>query len=83
MKRFLPGAESTGQGFLIVYSSIQAEGVFAVVKEDMNFRRFRMRGRRNVSVEWHLISMAYNIMKLHHKIQTGRLGSHLVVPKTG
>lgn len=51
MKRFLPGAESTGQGFLIVYSSIQAEGVFAVVKEDMNFRRFRMRGRRNVTVE--------------------------------
>lgn len=75
---------STEEGILLrVNRSIQAEGVFAVVKEDMNFRRFMMRGRRNVSVEWHLISMAYNIMKLHHKIQTGRLGSHLVVPKTG
>lgn len=74
---------STEEGILLrVNRSIQAEGVFAVVKEDMNFRRFMMRGRRNVSVEWHLISMAYNIMKLHHKIQTGRLGSHLVVPKT-
>lgn len=74
---------STEEGILLrVNRSIQAEGVFAVVKEDMNFRRFMMRGCRNVSVEWHLISMAYNIMKLHHKIQTGRLGSHLVVPKT-
>lgn len=74
---------STEEGILLrVNRSIQAEGVFSVVKEDMNFRRFMMRGRRTVSVEWHLISMACNIMKLHHKIQTGRLGSHLVVPKT-
>lgn len=55
---------STEEGILLrVNRSIQAEGVFAVVKEDMNFRRFMMRGRRNVSVDWHLISMAYNIMK--------------------
>jgi transposase len=74
---------STEEGILLrVNRSIQAEGTFAMVKEDMNFRRFMMRGQRNVTVEWHLISMAYNIMKLHHKIQTGRLGSHLVVPKT-
>lgn len=74
---------SSAEGILLrVNRSIQAEGVFAVVKEDMNFRRFMTRGHRNVSVEWHLISMAYDIMKLHHKIQTGRLGSHLVVPKT-
>lgn len=73
----------TEEGILLrVNRSIQAEGVFAMVKEDMNFRRFMMRGHRNVSVEWHLISMAYNIMKLHHKIQSGRLGSHLIVPKT-
>ena len=32
------------------------------------------------NVEWHLVSMAYNILKLHHKIQSGRLGTHLVVP---
>lgn len=25
-------------------------------------------------------AMAYNLPKLHHKIQTDRLGSHLVVP---
>ena len=46
----------------------------------MNFRRFLARGSTNVMVEWHLISMAYNILKLHHKIQTGRLENHLFVP---
>ena len=73
---------STEEGILLrVNRSIQAEGVFAMIKEDMNFRRFMMRGKKNVNVEWHLVSMAYNILKLHHKIQKGRLGTHLVVPK--
>ena len=74
---------STEEGILLrINRSIQAEGVFAMIKEDMNFRRFMMRGKKNVNVEWHLVSMAYNILKLHHKIQSGRLGTHLVVPKT-
>ena len=74
---------STEEGILLrINRSIQAEGVFAVVKEDMNFRRFMLRGKANVTVEWNMVSMAYNIMKLHHKIQTGRLGNHLIVPKT-
>lgn len=38
------------------------------------------RGNANVMVEWYLVSMAFNILKLHHKIQTGRLGNHLFVP---
>ena len=72
---------STDEGILLrVNRSIQAEGVFAMVKEDMNFRRFLTRGSANVMVEWYLISMAFNILKLHHKIQTGRLGNHLFVP---
>ena len=74
---------STEEGILLrINRSIQAEGVFAVVKEDMNFRRFMLRGKANVTVEWNMVSMAYNIMKLHHKIQTGRLGNHLIAPKT-
>ena len=72
----------TEEGILLrINRSIQAEGVFAMIKQDMNFRRFMMRGQKNVTVEWHLLSMAYNVLKLHHKIQTNRLGSHLVVPK--
>ena len=31
-------------------------------------------------VEWYLVSMAYNLLKLYHKAQTGRLGKHLFVP---
>lgn len=74
---------STEEGILLrVNRSIQAEGVFAMIKEDMNFRRFLTRGKKLVSSEWFLVSMAYNIRKLHHKAQTGRLGTHLIVPKT-
>ena len=72
---------STAEGILLrVNRSIQAEGVFAAIKEDLNFRRFLTRGNANITVEWYLVSMAYNILKLHHKIQTGRLGNHLFVP---
>jgi hypothetical protein len=73
---------NTEQGKLLrVNRSIQAEGVFAMVKEDMNFRRFLLRGAVKVEVEWTLLSIAYNILKLHHKLQKGRLGTGLVIPK--
>ena len=73
---------NTEQGKLLrVNRSIQAEGVFAMVKEDMNFRRFLLRGSVKVTVEWTLLSLAYNILKLHHKLQKGRLGTGLVIPK--
>lgn len=73
---------NTQQGKLLrVNRSIQSEGVFAMVKEDMNFRRFLLRGAVKVDVEWTLLSLAYNILKLHHKHQTNRLGTGLVIPK--
>ena len=58
----------TEEGSLLrVNRSIQPEGVFAMIKEDMNFRRFLTRGSSNVMVEWYLVSMAYNLLKLHYK----------------
>lgn len=43
----------TDEGILLrINRSIQAEGVFAMVKEDMNFRRFLTRDNANVMVEW-------------------------------
>ncbi|MDU1005646.1 MAG: IS1182 family transposase [Clostridium butyricum] len=48
--------------------SIQAEGSFAQVKQDMNFRRFMCRGQKNVIAESILLAMAQNINKLHNKI---------------
>ena len=63
---------STYEGKLIrVNRSIQAEGVFAMTKEDMGFRRFLLRSAVKVEVEWTLLSLAYNVLKLHHKIQKG------------
>ena len=62
--------------------SIQAEGSFADVKEDMNFRRYLYRGKANALAESILLAMGRNINKLHCKIQTGKTGSHLFSLKT-
>jgi transposase len=66
--------------FLRVNRSIQAEATFAMVKEDMRFRRFLLRGNVKVEAEWTLMAIAYNILKLFHKMLTGRLGTSLAVP---
>ena len=66
---------------LRVNRSIQAEGAFAMTKEDLQFRRFLTRGKYNVTVEWLLLCFAYNVLKLDHKAKTGRLGTHLIRPK--
>jgi transposase len=57
--------------------SIQAEGSFANIKEDMEFRRYLYRGKANVTAQSILLAIGYNINKLHHKIQAGRTGQHL------
>lgn len=57
--------------------SIQAEGSFAVIKEDMDFRRYLYRGKENVTAQSIILAIGYNINKLHHKIQSGRTGQYL------
>ena len=57
--------------------SIQAEGSFAVIKEDMDFRRYLYRGKENVTAQSIILAIGYNINKLHYKIQSGRIGQHL------
>ena len=57
--------------------SIQAEGSFAVIKEDMNFRRYLYWGKENALAQSVLLAIAYNINKLHFKIQGGRTGQFL------
>ncbi|HBS93702.1 MAG TPA: IS1182 family transposase [Firmicutes bacterium] len=61
--------------------SIQVEGAFGVLKEDYGFRRFLMRGQKNVKIEFLLLSIGYNINKLHSKIQNNRCGQ-LIHEKT-
>lgn len=62
--------------------SIQAEGSFADIKEDMSFRRYLCRGIANVLAESTLLAIAHNINKLHHKIQADKTGQHLFELKT-
>lgn len=48
------------------------EPVFGIIKEAMGFRRFSLRGLAKVSLEWTLVTLAYNVRRLH------RIGATLV-----
>ncbi|MTK10621.1 MAG: transposase [Clostridiaceae bacterium] len=54
--------------------SIQWEGIFAYMKEDLGYRRFRHRGKKHVENDMFLIAFAINANKLHKKIQSENLG---------
>ena len=62
---------------LRINRSIQAEGSFGEMKQDMQFRRYLSRGTSNVLAESVLLAMAKNVNKLHNKIQKGKTGTHL------
>ena len=62
---------------LRVNRSIQAEGSFASIKEDMEFRRYMYRGKENVTAQSVILAIAHNINKLHNKIQSEKTGQHL------
>jgi transposase len=52
------------------------EPVFGIIKAVLGFRQFRLRGRANVSLEWTLVCLAYNLKRLH------RLGAGLKLATT-
>lgn len=72
-------ARITGEkGVLLrINRSIQSDGAFGVIKQDYGFRQFLLRGHKKVSTEILLVAMAYNINKLHAKIQQNRTGTQL------
>ena len=41
------------------------EPVFGIIKEALGFRRFMLRGLEKVSLEWMLVTLAYNLRRLH------------------
>jgi len=66
------------QGVLLrMNRSIQAEGTFGIIKQDYGFRQFLLRGNKKVRTEMFIVSIAFNINKLHNKIQAERTGSQL------
>ena len=38
--------------------------MFGIIKEGMGFRRFRLRGRAKVSLEWTLVCLSDNLKRL-------------------
>ncbi len=73
---------TSAQGILLrINRSIQVEGAFGVLNEDHGFRRFLLRGKKNVRTEFLLMCLGYNINKLHNKIQQDRCRQLLHQPK--
>ena len=69
---------TSAQGILLrMNRSIQSEGAFGVLKQNYAFGQFLLRGNRKVSAELFLLAMAYNVNKLHAKIQQNRTGRQL------
>lgn len=50
---------------VMMQRSIQVEGAFGVIKEDMGFTRFRRRGMKGVTMEFLLVCLGYNLKKYH------------------
>ena len=46
------------------------ETVFGIIKQIMGFREFHLRGLDNVAGEWNLVSMAWNIKRMHRLTMT-------------
>ena len=42
------------------------EPIFGIIKESLGFRRFSLRGLRNVRTEWTLVTLAYTLKRLFH-----------------
>lgn len=67
---------------LRINRSIQVEGVIGEIKQDMGFRRFLCRGKKNILAECILLALAHNVNKLHNKIQSQRCATYLHPIKT-
>ena len=59
--------ESVHGALLRMNRSIQAEGVFGILKWDKSYKRLFRRGEKNVILELTLISCGLNLYKYHNK----------------
>ena len=48
------------------------EPVFGIIKQVLGFRQFLLRGIANVRLEWSLVTLAYNMKRLHRLTATAR-----------
>ncbi len=57
--------------------SIQADGSFGDLNQDIEFQRYLNKGTSNALTESTLLAIARNINKLHNKVQNIKTGMHL------
>ena len=56
----------TQQGKLIYKKRKETvEPVFGIIKSVLGFRQFLLRGLDKVTIEWDLVTLAYNVKRLH------------------
>ena len=74
----------TGQEGIILRKnrSIQVEGAFGVIKQDMGFRRFLVRGKKDIETQLLILSFAFNVKKLYNRKNSDRFGKDLFLEKT-
>ena len=51
--------------------------MFGITKQDYSFKRFLTRGKENVATEYMLLAFAFDMNKLHYRIQNHRIGQSL------
>lgn len=53
---------------LKINRSIQVEGAFGVIKEDMKYQRLQRRTIKRVEIEFYLVAIAFNLRKYYHNV---------------
>lgn len=53
------------------------EPIFGIIKETMGFRRFSMRGKAKAALEWTVVTLSYNLRRMH-RVQQQRENPVLV-----
>ena len=59
------------------------EPVFGIVKAALGFREFLLRGREKVAIEWTLMTLAYNVKRLHKLCGGSLAGLARIQPQNG
>lgn len=58
---------------LKINRSIQVEGAFGVIKEDMKYQRLHRRSKKKAEIEFYLVAIAYNLRKYYHNLHPNNI----------
>ncbi len=58
---------------LKINRSIQVEGAFGVIKEDMKYQRLHRRSKKKAEIEFYLVAIAFNLRKYYHSLHPNNI----------